>query len=157
LAVAAVVPALMLTGGASGTGTIPFSNPAHPVVNTPRIYANNFYESTRFIYKVAGADGCLSQATVCNTSGGGAPGGVDDLPSNYNGQQEFNRWWGVQGSNHDPDGNGPLGRFFTIRHNLWPVKQWQLDAQQIILPGATCAGQQVMTSFHEDSTAWSSQ
>jgi len=158
VAAAAVPVVLTLSSGASaGKTSVPFSNPAHPVINTPRIYANNFDESTRFIYKVAGADGCLSQATTCNTSGGGTPGDINDLPANYNGSQEFNRWWGVQGSNHDADGNGPLGRFMSVRHNLWPVKSWQLDAQQIILPGASCAGQQVMTSFHEDSTTWSSQ
>ena len=63
---AAVVPAaLVAASGATSADAIPVSNPAHPVVDAGWIYDHNFYESNKFIYKVAGSDGCLPQATTC--------------------------------------------------------------------------------------------
>ena len=56
----------------------------------------------------------------------------------------------MTGSNHDH--NGPLGRFQSVRHNLFPVKSWTLDDLQIIIPGANCAGEQIHTAFHSDAT-----
>ena len=153
LAVAAlVVPALTISGGASAgkTGHGGPTNPAHPVVDANWIYENNFYGGTHFIYKMAGADGCSIQATTCDTSGGGTQNDINNLPQNYNGAQEFNQWWGVTGSNHDH--NGPLGRFQTVRHHLFPVKSWSLDDLQITIPGANCAGEQIHTAFHSDAT-----
>jgi hypothetical protein len=149
---AAVVPALMISTGASASKSSfggP-TNPAHPVIDADWIYANNFYGGTHFIYKMAGADGCMIQQSTCSTSGGGTQNDLNNLPQNYNGAQEFNQWWGVTGSNHDH--NGPLGRFQSVRHNLFAVKSWALDDLQIITPGANCAGEQIHTAFHSDAT-----
>ena len=57
-----------------------------------------------------------------------------------------------QGSRWSDDHNGPLRRFQSVRHHLFPVKSWALDDLQIITPGANCAGEQIHTAFHSDAT-----
>ena len=84
---AAAVPAALVTStGARSDAGIPVSNPAHPVIDTNWIYDHDWFDATNFIYKVAGSDGCLPQATTCG-AGGGTPGDLNNLPQNYNGAQ----------------------------------------------------------------------
>src|SRR3954453_23802315 len=97
VAALATTAALVATTTASTAGGIPVSNPAHPVVDTAWIYAQNWYESNAFIYKVAGSDGCLSGATTCAL---GSAGDANNLPQNYNGAQEFYKWWRGVGTPH---------------------------------------------------------
>ena len=62
VAVTAAAAALVATTTATSADAIPFSNPAHPVVDTNWIYDHNWYDANNFIYKVAGSDGCLAVA-----------------------------------------------------------------------------------------------
>jgi PKD domain len=149
LALAAVPAALVASTTASSAPAIPFSNPAHPVVDANWIYDHNWFDSTNFIYKVAGSDGCLPQATTCAV---GSPGDINNLPQNYNGAQEFYTWWKGLGTTTTPQPNGELGKFITARDHLFPTRTWQLDDAELTIPGATCAGQQVMLASHNDST-----
>jgi hypothetical protein len=153
---AATAAALIASTAAPSSEGIPVSNPAHPVVDTNWIYAHNWYDSTNFIYKVAGADGCLEVATNCNTSGDGTPGDINNLPQNYNGAQEFYKWWKGVGTTSTPQPNGVLGKWITARDHLFPTRQWQLDDAELTIPGATCGGQQLMLASHNDSTPWNS-
>jgi hypothetical protein len=151
---AAVVPvALITSGGASaGKAGAAATNPAHPVVNANWIYANDWYDATHFIYKRAGSDGCLLRAPNCNTSGGGTQGDINNLPMNYNGTQEFNDWWANLGvSSGAGTQNGTLGRFMNRRDHFFNQASWQINVQELTIPGATCAGQQVMLAYHPDS------
>ena len=70
VAVTAAAAALVGTTTATSADAIPFSNPAHPVIDANWIYDHNFFESNQFIYKVAGSDGCLPSATTCAPGGG---------------------------------------------------------------------------------------
>jgi hypothetical protein len=151
LTAAVVIPAALVASrtAASDTG-IPVSSPAHPVIDANWIYDHNFYESNKFIYKVAGSDGCLPQATTC--PGGGTAGDANNLPENYNGAQEFYAWWKGVGTTHTPQPNGDLGKWITARDHLFPTRSWQLDDAELTIPGAVCAGQQVMLASHNDST-----
>jgi hypothetical protein len=151
LAVAAIPAALAATTTASSAGGIPVSNPAHPVIDANWIYDHNWFDATNFIYKVAGSDGCLPQATNCSP-GGGTPGDSNNLPENYNGAQEFYSWWKGVGTSNTPQPNGTLGNFITARDHLFPTRSWQLNDAELTIPGATCAGQQVMLASHNDST-----
>jgi hypothetical protein len=151
LALAAVPAALVASTTASSAPAIPFSNPAHPVIDANWIYDHDWFDSTNFIYKVAGSDGCLPQATDCST-GGGTPGDINNLPPNYNGAQEFYSWWKGLGTTTTPQPNGELGKFVTARDHLFNTRSWQLDDAELTIPGATCAGQQVMLASHNDST-----
>jgi PKD domain len=151
LVAAATIPAALLAAtSASSAPQIPVSNPAHPVVDASWIYAHNFYESNAFIYKVAGSDGCLPQATTCGSGTQTDPS--NNLPANYNGAQEFYSWWKGVGTTHTPQPNGVLGKWITARDHLFPTRTWQLDDAELTIPGATCAGQQVMLASHNDST-----
>ena len=40
----------------------------------------------------------------------------------------------------------------TARDHLFPTRSWQLDDAELTIPGAICAGQQVMLASHNDST-----
>ena len=151
LALAAVLAGLGSTTNASQAGGPPLAIKAHPVVDARWIYAENWFDSTNFIYKVAGSDGCLPQATNCST-GGGTPGDSNNLPENYNGAQEFYSWWKGLGTTDTPQPNGELGRFITARDHLFNTRSWQLNDAELTIPGATCAGQQVMLASHNDST-----
>ena len=67
--VAATVIAARLasTTNATPAAGAPVSNKAHPVIDANWIYAENWFDATNFIYKVAGSDGCLPSATSCGT------------------------------------------------------------------------------------------
>jgi PKD domain-containing protein len=151
LALAVVPAALIASTAASSAPAPPFSNPAHPVIDANWIYAHDWFDATNFIYKVAGSDGCLPQATDCST-GGGSPGDGNNLPPNYNGAQEFYSWWKGLGTSSTPQPNGELGDYITARDHLFNTRSWQLDDAELTIPGATCAGQQVMLASHNDST-----
>ncbi len=149
VAVTAAAAALVATTTATSADAIPFSNPAHPVIDTNWIYDHNWYESNTFIYKVAGSDGCLPGATTCAV---GTPGDSNNLPPNYNGAQEFYDWWTGVGTTHTPQPNGKLGLWITARDHLFPTRTWQGNDAELTIPGAVCAGQQVMLASHNDST-----
>jgi len=153
LALAAVtVPlSLIAANAASSAQAIPFAQPEHPVIDANWIYDHDWFDATNFIYKVAGSDGCLPGATDCST-GGGSPGDSNNLPPNYNGAQEFYTWWKGLGTTHTPQPNGTLGQWITARDHLFPTRSWQLNDAELTIPGATCAGQQVMLASHNDST-----
>jgi len=152
VAVTAVAAALVATTTATSADAIPFSNPAHPVIDANWIYDHNFYESNQFIFKVAGSDGCLPTATTCAV---GTPGDNNNLPENYNGAQEFYTWWKGVGTTHTPQPNGKLGLWITARDHLFPTRTWQGNDAELTIPGAVCAGQQVMLASHNDSTPFS--
>jgi hypothetical protein len=149
VAVTAAAAALVATTTATSADAIPVSNPAHPVIDTNWIYDHNFFESNKFIYKVAGSDGCLPSATTCAV---GTAGDSNNLPPNYNGAQEFYDWWKGVGTTHTPQPNGKLGLWVTARDHLFPTRTWQLNDAELTIPGAVCAGQQVMLASHNDST-----
>ena len=149
VAVTAVTAALVATTTATSADAIPVSNPAHPVIDANWIYDHNFFESNQFIYKVAGSDGCLPGAATCSV---GTPGDANNLPENYNGAQEFYTWWKGVGTTHTPQPNGKLGLWITARDHLFPTRTWQGNDAELTIPGAVCAGQQVMLASHNDST-----
>ena len=121
-ATAAAATAVVVTSsGTAQTPAPPVSNPAHPVVDANWIYANDWYNATHFIYKRAGSDGCLPGAASCPI---GAPGDVNNLPMNYNGTQEFNKWWGDLGTTSTPQPMGELGKFMSKRDNIYPQATW---------------------------------
>src|SRR5262245_44342196 len=151
LAVAVIPAALVASTAASSAPPAPSSNAAHPVIDANWIYDHNWFDSTNFIYKVAGSDGCLPQATDCST-GGGTPGDSNNLPPNYNGAQEFYSWWKGLGVSSTPQPNGELGKFVTARDHLFNTRSWQLNDAELTIPGATCGGQQVMLASHPDAT-----
>src|SRR3954447_15278616 len=151
LTAVAIPAALIASTAASSADGIPVSNPGHPVVDTNWIYDHDWYDATNFIYKVAGSDGCLPGAANCST-GGGAPGDLNNLPQNYNGAQEFYAWWKGVGTTHTPQPNGVLGKWITARDHLFNTRSWQLNDAELTIPGAVCAGQQVMLASHNDST-----
>jgi hypothetical protein len=150
LVASAVPAALVAATGASSAEGIPFSSPAHPIIDAHWIYDHNWYDSNTFIYKVAGGDGCLPTATTC--PGGGTPGDANNLPANYNGAQEFYDWWKGVGTTHTPQPNGKLGLWITARDHLFNTRAWQLNDAELTIPGAVCPGQQVMLASHNDST-----
>src|SRR3954453_271941 len=135
------------SGGAAATDP-PASNPAHPVVDANWIYANDWYNATHFIYKRAGSDGCLPGAASCAF---GSPGDANNLPQNYNGTQEFNKWWADMGTTSPAQANGVLGKWMFKRDHLFNQATWQINTQELTIPGAACPGQQVMLAFHPDS------
>lgn len=146
----AIAASVASTTNATTAPGIPVSNPVHPVVDPSWIYAENWFDSTNFIYKVAGSDGCLPSATSCGTGTQTDPS--NNLPENYNGAQEFYSWWKGLGTTTTPQPNGPLGKFITARDHLFPTRTWQLDDAELTIPGATCGGKQVMLASHNDST-----
>ena len=146
-----VTPVVLTGGGAHAAADAPpVSNPAHPVVDASWIYANDWYNATHFIYKVAGYDGCLAGATSCRVAGS-TVGDTYNLPQNYNGAQEFNKWWGDLGTTNTPQPMGALGSCISKRDHLFNQGLWQINTQELTIPGATCPGQQVMLAYHPDS------
>ncbi len=139
---------VVVSSGGAATDAPPVSNPAHPVVDANWIYANDWYNATHFIYKRAGSDGCLPGAASCSF---GSPGDSNNLPQNYNGTQEFNKWWGDLGTTSTAQPNGELGKWMSKRDNIYPQSTWQINVQELTIPGATCPGQQVMLAYHPDS------
>jgi hypothetical protein len=151
VATAIAAAALVGTNVATSADAIPVSNPAHPVVDANWIYDHDWFDATNFIYKVAGSDGCVVGVTDCGPAGG-TPGDENNLPQNYNGAQEFYTWWKGVGTTHTPQPNGKLGLWISARDHFFPTRQWQLNDAELTIPGATCAGQQVMLASHNDST-----
>jgi hypothetical protein len=147
VAAAGATPIIVSTGGAQSDAP-PSSNPAHPVVDANWIYANDWYNATHFIYKRAGSDGCLPGAESCAF---GSPGDANNLPQNYNGDQEFNKWWADLGTSSTPQPNGVLGKWMSKRDHLYADSTYQINVQELTIPGATCPGQQVMLAYHPDS------
>jgi hypothetical protein len=145
---AAIPAALVATSNIQASSTSAAVTQDHPVVDANWIYSQDWYDATHFIYKRAGSDGCLQGATSCSV---GTPGDANNLPMNYNGTQEFNEWWAALGVTHDAMPNGPLGRYMSRRNHLFNQSTWQINVQELTLPGATCAGQQVMLAYHPDS------
>src|SRR4051794_12544816 len=152
LLVAAVAAAgattVVVSSGGAATDAPPASNPLHPVVDASWIYANDWYNATHFIYKRAGSDGCLQGATSCPF---GSPGDANNLPQNYNGTQEFNKWWADLGTTSTAQPNGVLGKWMSKRDHLFAQATYQINTQELTIPGAACPGQQVMLAFHPDS------
>src|SRR4051794_32221140 len=145
---AASATTVIVSSGTAQSQTGPVSNPAHPVVDANWIYAQDWYNATHFIYKRAGSDGCLPGAASCAV---GAPGDANNLPMNYNGTQEFNKWWADLGVTSTAQPNGVLGKFMNKRDHVYPQSTWQINVQELTIPGATCPGQQVMLAYHPDS------
>src|SRR3954452_3624470 len=145
---AASATTVIVSSGTAQSQTGPVSNPAHPVVDANWIYAQDWYNATHFIYKRAGSDGCLPGAPSCAV---GSPGDANNLPMNYNGTQEFNKWWGDLGVTSTAQPMGALGKYMSRRDHLYPQATWQINVQELTIPGATCPGQQVMLAYHPDS------
>jgi hypothetical protein len=146
--VAAGATTVVVSSGGAQSTPPPVSNPAHPVVDANWIYSQDWYNATHFIYKRAGSDGCLQGATSCAF---GSPGDANNLPMNYNGTQEFNKWWGDLGTSSTAQPNGVLGKWMSKRDNIYPQSTYQINVQELTIPGAACPGQQVMLAFHPDS------
>src|SRR3954447_9088618 len=145
---AASATTVIVSSGTAQSQTGPVSNPAHPVVDANWIYAPDWYNATHFIYKRAGSDGCLPGAPSCAF---GSPGDANNLPMNYNGTQEFNKWWGDLGVTSTAQPMGALGKYMSKRDHLYPQATWQINVQELTIPGAACPGQQVMLAYHPDS------
>ena len=112
-----------------------------PVVDTDFLYKELYHLSTQFIYRVAGSDGPLSDFSDPN-----------NLPPNYNGAQEFYRWFGSELTNSDAGHMGQLGKFMTAKDHLYSTRTWQLDDEVVTIPGGTCPGQIALIAGHNDST-----
>ena len=142
--VATVMLLALLTGSAaagqnaSGQTT---AGAAHPVVDTAFLYNELYYLATQFIFRTAGADGPVTD-----------PSDPNNLPPNYNGAQEFYKWFGDELTNPANDHMGPLGRFMTAKDHLYPTRVWQLDDETVTIPGGSCAGQVALIAGHNDST-----
>src|ERR1700755_664708 len=46
---------------------------------------------------------------------------------------------------------GVLGKLMSKRDHLFAQATWQINVQELTIPGAACPGQQVMLAFHPDS------
>jgi hypothetical protein len=114
---------------------------ARPVVDSDFLYRELYFLATNFIFRTAGSDGPV-----------GTPAGLDDLPANYNGAQEFYRWFGAELTNTDPAHMGPMGRFMTAKDHLYPTRTWQLDDESVTIPGQSCPGQVALIAGHNDAT-----
>ena len=121
----------------------------HPVIDSDFLYKELYDSSTRFIFRVAGADGPPTD-----------PSNVNNLPQNYNGANEFYAWWKHEMTDTSNDHMGPLGRFATAKDHFEPCCSssgnqtfpWQLDDATVTVPGQGCAGQVALISGHNDST-----
>jgi PKD domain-containing protein/peptidase M28-like protein len=139
-AIAAIaVPLALLASSASASKPAPTAE--HPVVDTDFLYGELYHLATNFIYRVAGADGPVTNF-----------GDPNNLPQNYNGAQEFYKWFGSELTNPDNDHMGPLGRFMTAKDHLYSTRIWQLDDEIVTIPGGSCAGQIALIAGHNDST-----
>jgi PKD domain/Peptidase family M28 len=137
---ATVVLVVALASGA-GAGQSAASGQALPVVDATFLYKELYFLGTNTIFRVAGADGPLSN-----------PSDPNNLPTNYNGAQEFYKWFGQELTNSANDHMGPLGRFMTAKDHVYPTRIWQLDDETVTMPGQSCAGQVALIAGHNDST-----
>jgi hypothetical protein len=142
-AVASAVSLVVLSGAdaaSSAYGTAR-TRQARPVIDTTFLYNELYYLATNFIFRVAGADGPLSD-----------PNDPNNLPANYNGAQEFYQWFGREMTNADPAHMGPLGTYMTAKDHPFPTRVWQLNDLSVTIPGQSCAGQVALIAGHNDST-----
>src|SRR5262245_54667103 len=144
IAVAAVVLLAAATGSAAtgpwASGAPPAGQP-RPVVDANFLYDELYFLGTQFIFRSAGADGPVAN-----------PSDPNNLPQNYNGAQEFYKWFGDELTNSDNQHMGPMGRFMTAKDHLYPTRVWQLDDESGTIPGASCPGQVALIAGHNDST-----
>jgi len=142
--VATVMLLALLTGsaaaGQNASGQTTAGQP-RPVVDTAFLYNELYYLATQFIFRTAGADGPVTD-----------PNDPNNLPANYNGAQEFYKWFGDELTNPANDHMGPMGRFMTAKDHLYPTRVWQLDDEIVTIPGQSCAGQVALIAGHNDST-----
>jgi hypothetical protein len=137
-AIAALAAPVALT--ASATADKPTSAP-RPVIDNEFLYGELYHLSTHFIFRVAGSDGPLADFNDPN-----------NLPQNYNGAQEFYRWFGDELTNDDAEHMGPLGRFMTAKDHVYSTRTWQLNDEVVTIPGQSCPGQVALIAGHNDST-----
>jgi hypothetical protein len=140
MATIVLVVALASGAGAGQSAAGPTAQ-ALPVVDANFLYQELYFLGTQMIYRVAGADGPLSN-----------PSDPNNLPTNYNGAQEFYKWFGQELTNTANDHMGPLGRFVTAKDHIYPTRIWQLNDEIATLPGQSCAGQVALIAGHNDST-----
>jgi hypothetical protein len=141
---ASVVMLAVLTGhggvGQPAAGNTPAGAP-RPVVDTTFLYNKLYFLATNFIFRTAGADGPLSD-----------PSDPNNLPANYNGAQEFYKWFGAEMTNSNASHMGPMGRFNTAKDHIYPTRVWQLNDESVTIPGQSCPGQAALIAGHNDST-----
>ncbi|TMM37869.1 MAG: M28 family peptidase [Actinobacteria bacterium] len=141
IAVAAVLPLVMLVGAAAPHVRGPADAPDRPVVDAAFLYNELYFLATNFIFRAAGADGPLAN-----------PADPNNLPPNYNGAQEFYQWFAQEMTNADAAHMGPLGRFLTAKDHIYPTRVWQLNDLSVTIPGQDCPGQVALIAGHNDST-----
>ena len=140
--IAAIVLVVALaSGGGAGQSAAGPTAQALPVVDANFLYNELYFLGTNMIYRVAGADGPLNN-----------PSDPNNLPTNYNGAQEFYQWFGQELTNSDNAHMGPLGRFMTAKDHTYPTRIWQLNDETVTIPGQSCAGQVALIAGHNDST-----
>jgi hypothetical protein len=141
--VATAVTLAVLSGAdtASSVYATARTRQARPVIDTTFLYNELYYLATNFIFRVAGADGPLSD-----------PNDTNNLPANYNGTQEFYKWFGREMTNADAAHMGPLGAYMTAKDHPFPTRVWQLNDLSVTIPGQSCAGQVALIAGHNDST-----
>src|SRR5205814_5594675 len=81
-----------------------------------------------------------------------APNDPNNLPQNYNGAQEFYKWFAAELTNSDAAHMGPVGKFMTAKDHFFPTRVTQLDDVSVTIPGQDCAGQVALIAGHNDST-----
>ncbi len=144
LGIATVMLLAVLTGsaaaGPSASGKT-VAGPPRPVVDANFLYKELYFLGTQFIFRVGGSDGDLTN-----------PSDPNNLPANYNGAQEFYKWFGQELTNSDAAHMGPLGKFMTAKDHIYPTRTWQLDDESVTIPGQSCAGQVALIAGHNDST-----
>src|SRR5437868_6560503 len=87
VATATSLVALMVGGADVGQASARQSQ-ARPVVDTMFLYNELYHLATNFIFRSAGADGPLAD-----------PNDPNNLPPNYNGAQEFYKWFAAELTN----------------------------------------------------------
>jgi hypothetical protein len=142
---AATVVSLAVLAGTNAAGPRAFGTArpakARPVVDTTFLYNELYHLATSFIFRAAGADGPLSN-----------PNDPNNLPANYNGAQEFYRWFAAEMTNTGAGHMGPMGRYLTAKDHVYPTRSWQLNDLSVTIPGQSCAGQVALIAGHNDST-----
>jgi hypothetical protein len=141
----AVTTASLLAAVVGGVGSqaasAKSSGQEHPVVDTTFLYNELYHLGTSYIFRSAGADGPLSD-----------PSDPNNLPANYNGSQEFYKWFASELTNSDASHMGPLGKFMTAKDHFFPTRVTQLNDVSVTIPGQRCAGQVALIAGHNDST-----